>query len=747
MSNTPLRCIILNKMFLAASSAMPEKIKRETIVNEMLRRLSNISLGHPDTRDNTVVAINEYMATMKRSGYSEKTRRETAIAGFKGMETKIREASEEDKPLHRHKEDGARERFKRKVSLKSSWFNKRRNKPKNSAKAGNNNNNNNANRNKAKKRNNTPKNFFPNKPPAEQDSREVESVVFIPYTKGSSLRKQLQEEDDKVTKILGIPRTKYIEKAGNKISSQIIVKNPWVAIKGGCGRKLCYACKSTAGKGISCRKEGINYSITCKLCETTGRKTLYLGESSRSAYERMNEHAYLFRTKKEGDPEKQQSNSVLWGHSRDHHAGQMVMSDWKISIDSSHVTPLNRQVTEAVRISRASPDILLNSKNEFGANNLPELELRYGTRVGNGGLKRKRREEEEEEEQEQATEEPPPASSTINISTPTTNNNNITTGHSEDSGEEGSRDEVLSVVPCPPLFREDKNSHNLEGRKTLQVAQQQQQQQPPQQPSPIQQQQQQPPQPEPEKIKVEASPGVLTAEEDITRNEEDNPRPTQKLGEALSKPVSRNLSNKSKEQLQEACKVLGLPTSGNKPELRRRISERERMREAAAKYFTIQVPGVQKPAQGGFPSTPRKPKPNILPITPSSRRKREEDSVYEGSTPSKKNREEVRAVYREEENAIAREEVQPGRTEERTREAENNLLSEMIHQGSQGIDQTMRGRASNQTTKLNIVHNLSLGEDRGRPGEANEKTGGGQNRDEKQGEDLGSIQKMGGQRL
>ena len=454
---------------MAATSAMPEKIKRETIVNEMLRRLSNISLGHPDTKTNTESTINDYMATMKRSGYSEKVRRETAISAFKGMDKKIREAAEEQKPLHRHKEDGARDRFKKKVSLKSSWFNKKKNRAKVKA----NNNNNGASKGKVRHRRN-PKPFFPSNPPAEQDSREVESVVFIPFTKGSTLRKQLQDEDDKVTKILGIPRTKYIEKAGNKISSQIIVKNPWVAIKGGCGRKLCYACKLTAGKGISCRKEGINYSITCKLCETTGRKTLYLGESSRSAYERMNEHAYLFRTKKEGDPEKQQSNSVLWGHSRDHHAGQMVMSDWKISIDSSHVTPLNRQVTEAVRISRASPDILLNSKNEFGANNLPELELRYGTRVGNGGLKRKRREEEEEEEQEQATEEPPPASSTINISTPTTNNNNITTGHSEDSGEEGSRDEVLSVVPCPPLFREDKNSHNLEGRKTLQVAQQQQ---------------------------------------------------------------------------------------------------------------------------------------------------------------------------------------------------------------------------------------------------------------------------------
>ena len=53
---------------MAATSAMPEGIKRETIVNEMLRRLSNISLNHPDTRDNVVTTINDYMVTMKRSG-------------------------------------------------------------------------------------------------------------------------------------------------------------------------------------------------------------------------------------------------------------------------------------------------------------------------------------------------------------------------------------------------------------------------------------------------------------------------------------------------------------------------------------------------------------------------------------------------------------------------------------------------------------------------------------------------------
>ena len=204
-----------------------------------------------------------------RSGYTEKVRRDTAIAAFKGIEKKVKEAKEEEKPLHRHKEDSARDRFKRKVSLKSSWFNKKRNKANNNAK------------NKAKYNKKPSKPFFPNKPKVEQDDREAESVVFIPYTKNSTLRKQLQVEDDKVTKILGIPRTKYIENAGTKISSEIIVKNPWVSINGGCGRKLCVTCKSTSGKGISCRKEGINYTISCTICESRGKTTLYLGESSR----------------------------------------------------------------------------------------------------------------------------------------------------------------------------------------------------------------------------------------------------------------------------------------------------------------------------------------------------------------------------------------------------------------------------------------------------------------------------------
>ena len=117
------------KSIMRSDSAMPEGIKRETITKELLRRLSNVSQNHPDTRATTVEAVNEYMESMKISGYSEKVRYDTYIAAFKGFERKIQESVEEGKPLHRHRTDGEGERFRRKVTMKARWF-KNKKKPK-----------------------------------------------------------------------------------------------------------------------------------------------------------------------------------------------------------------------------------------------------------------------------------------------------------------------------------------------------------------------------------------------------------------------------------------------------------------------------------------------------------------------------------------------------------------------------------------------------------------------------------------
>ena len=57
------------KSIMNNTSAMPEGIKRETIVNEAMRRLSNVTQGQPDTRANQVKAINDYLESMKISAW------------------------------------------------------------------------------------------------------------------------------------------------------------------------------------------------------------------------------------------------------------------------------------------------------------------------------------------------------------------------------------------------------------------------------------------------------------------------------------------------------------------------------------------------------------------------------------------------------------------------------------------------------------------------------------------------------
>ena len=175
-----------------------------------------------------------------------------------------------------------------------------------------------------------------------------------------------------------IPRTRYIERAGTTLADLLVKKNPWLELKGGCDRLDCLICACSGGKGISCRRENICYTIECKLCETAAeegedkRIVRYLGESSRSGYERIKEHVANFVARKEGideDGELSSSSSVLWIHSKEEHGGEMVIEDWKAKIISSHRTALGRQVTETVKIRDSGVTIiLLNSKDRFSYN-------------------------------------------------------------------------------------------------------------------------------------------------------------------------------------------------------------------------------------------------------------------------------------------------------------------------------------------------------------------------------------------
>ena len=88
------------------------------------------------------------------------------------------------------------------------------------------------------------------------------------------------------------------------------------------------------------------------------------------------------------------ANSALWIHSKEAHNGELTVADCRVTVVSSHRGALSRQVTEAVSISNEGVDNLLNSKMEFGANNLTEITIKQGFNVV-GAIKRRREEEEE----------------------------------------------------------------------------------------------------------------------------------------------------------------------------------------------------------------------------------------------------------------------------------------------------------------------------------------------------------------
>ena len=65
---------------MKATSAMPEKIKRKTLVNELLRHLLNTTHYLPNAKEESTNVTNKYMITMMISGYPEKTRKETVLS-------------------------------------------------------------------------------------------------------------------------------------------------------------------------------------------------------------------------------------------------------------------------------------------------------------------------------------------------------------------------------------------------------------------------------------------------------------------------------------------------------------------------------------------------------------------------------------------------------------------------------------------------------------------------------------------
>ena len=182
-----------------------------------------------------------------------------------------------------------------------------------------------------------------------------DTVVFVPCTPNSELKKNYE----KIIERTNI-KIKVIERRGQTLKSKLVRTSN---TKGKKCRKSegCMMC-GEEGNG-KCRQDNITYQIKCSQC-----KDIYIGESSRNAYTRGKEHLYQM--------EKKDKDSIMLRHYNHKHRENETPT-FKMTILGTYRNALDRQISEAVKISRTPRDTLINNKSEFRQNKMMRTELTF----------------------------------------------------------------------------------------------------------------------------------------------------------------------------------------------------------------------------------------------------------------------------------------------------------------------------------------------------------------------------------
>ena len=166
-------------------------------------------------------------------------------------------------------------------------------------------------------------------------------------------------------------RIRMTESAGTPLSLLLPSTNPWGPQD--CGRGDCVTCHQGDDRRIDCKKRNILYESECTVCAETDKeevekdgKGVYVGESSRSIYERAKEHT--------ADRVGFQEDSHQIKHWLSSHEELLASPEFKFRIVSTFQDPLSRQLSEAVRIDRRGSQIL-NSKFEYSRCRVPRLRI------------------------------------------------------------------------------------------------------------------------------------------------------------------------------------------------------------------------------------------------------------------------------------------------------------------------------------------------------------------------------------
>ena len=179
---------------------------------------------------------------------------------------------------------------------------------------------------------------------------------------------RLKEEERELSKSLG-NTVKLVEKGGRQLGQQLCPSN--LLKDAGCERADCDICKQ-GSEGMSCYSSNVTYRNRCMICSREGRSSSYIGETSRSLYERSREHVSLYTNSKE--------ESHMLQHMRDEHEDE-EKADFKWEIIKSHKSSFERQISEAVYIRmEEGKSKVLNNKQEYSRCILPQISVSYANK-------------------------------------------------------------------------------------------------------------------------------------------------------------------------------------------------------------------------------------------------------------------------------------------------------------------------------------------------------------------------------
>ena len=330
---------------ILATTAMPQQMIENSMVQEVVRRLVNTSM---ELKEEKVTAVEGLIKRMRRSGHSIEVTGRVVGRGLQTYQRKAENHMRGVRKMNRSGRESLKDRREKKLTIKKSWFTT---------------NKTNASE-KPQGRHHKPPN-----PKVTRDNRSPDAAIFVPRAPRGALATLLKQAESDLAKVSAF-KLKVVEECGRDLKDTLMQSNPWA--REDCNRQDCLLCLARREgddqvRG-NCKTKSVTYSSTCTLCKREGRETQYIGESGRSLYERSKEHYRQALSKSQ--------NSHIREHLENQHPGaNPEPGTFRFSVTGSYYSALDRQLSEAIKIQRASTQktTVLNSKFEFNRCLIPTI--------------------------------------------------------------------------------------------------------------------------------------------------------------------------------------------------------------------------------------------------------------------------------------------------------------------------------------------------------------------------------------